>query len=198
MYITYKRKSLLLKFLSTMVWVSLSTFTIIAKNALGQDFLPLFEALIFLGGLVGVRVAYRDVLSLKQSILIDNITETLFLVGVYTTLLYNDLAVSAVVLYLVVIANSVMSPIRAEKMRSYEDVHLRTSGGKRALKHIRKHMQLRNLYGGSIGAIIAIIALTYLKMDIIVFTKVVLIGNVVDNLYEHYMWTKYLRRLKES
>lgn len=177
-----------------LTWSSLGTFMLVAKNDIGVTNIPIFEVLIFMGGIVGIQLAHRKLINLRHSILMLTVAETLFLAGLYLFLKLDtgSLATSGVLVYMISIFNVFTSKIVDENMRMYEDEHLPTKGAKWGLRKIRKKEGTLRLVGGGTGAMIALICLTYFQVDLIAFTMTMLVFNVLQNFLEHALWLKYL------
>ena len=193
-FLRYKYFSIYCTFLGMLTWSSLGTFMLVAKNDIGVTNIPIFEVLIFMGGIVGIQLAHRKIINLKHSILMLTVAETLFLAGLYLFLKLDtgSLATSGVLVYMISIFNVFTSKIVDENMRMYEDEHLPTKGAKWGLRKIRKKEGTLRLVGGGAGAMIALICLTYFQVDLIAFTMTMLVFNVLQNFLEHALWIKYL------
>jgi len=61
------------------------------------------------------------------------------------------------------------------------------------LKNIREITNKVTLIGGVIGNGIALVTVTYFNVDIITFTEIMLILNILEIFYTSYMWYKYLK-----
>lgn len=192
-YIRYSRHKLVSDFLGVVVWTALTTFMLVAKNAVGVNNIPIFEVLIFMSGLIGITVAHMNLLSFRLSMLCNIIIETVFLVILYYTLLTSSIAVSGIVVYCVIIVNVFIFKVIKETSRGYEDVSLTKQYHKQALKILRKKGDTLAMVGGVIGAGIGLVCLTYLKIDILIFTLYILVLNITQNMYDYYLWNKYLR-----
>ena len=193
-FIKYKFYSINNIMLGMITWASLGTFMIVSKTSIGTTNIPIFEVLIFISGLVGVRIAHTYAIRLQYSILLEIITETVILIALFTVLLSNpnDLALAGVLVYIAVILRVSMSTIVDESTRRYEDAHITTKGGKWALQKIRRKTDTTVVVGGGIGASISLICLTYFGMDIVTFTLVMLVLNTLVNIIDYYLLYKYL------
>ena len=194
-FIRYKFYSIYCIFLGMVTWSSLGTFMLVAKNDIGVTNIPIFEVMMFLAGLAGIQVAHAKIVSLRNSILMLIIIETLFLVLLYTLLKCESgsLAMSGVLVYMTSIFNLFSSKIVGENIRIYEDEHLTTKASKWGLRKIRKKQGTMSLVGGGLGAMIALIFLTYFQVNLITFTMTMLVLNVVQNFFEYFLWYKFLK-----
>lgn len=193
-FLRYQYISVWSMFLGAVTWTSLATFMIVTRNEIGLTNIPIFEVVIFIAGLLGVKIAHAKLISLKISILITILMETLFLIVVYSLLLDPvNLAGAGIAVYAIIIFNMLTNELVAENERRYEDKRITTKAGKWGLQKIRKKRSTLRLIGGGIGTSIALVFLTYLKTDLIIFTKVMLVLNVLQNIIDYYLWSKYLK-----
>jgi len=193
-YIKWSRAMILSDLLGTTTWMALTTFMIMAKNAMGNDVIPIFEMLIFITALVGIKVAHTNWVTLKGGQLASITQETIFLIALYISLIYtSDLATAGYIVYGVIIGSAIIRKITGETSRAYEQKEFNTDSGNKALKLIRKAADLTITIGGAIGSGIAVVSISVLHIDIIQFTMVMLILNVIQNMYDYYLWFKYLR-----
>lgn len=191
-YCTYNRKVLLSNFLGCITWTSLSTFMLVSKNEIGINNIPIFETLIFIMGIVGVKLAHNNISSYKLNIFINILLETIFLIVLYITLLDNNLSMAGVAVYSIIIINGITRTMEIESARRYEDKHLKSTYSKKFLNIMRTRSRYIDLIGGTVGASIALVALTYFKVNLIDFTMVMLVLNVMQNIYDYFIWQKYL------
>lgn len=192
-YLRHSKAVLLNEFLGYVVWTSLAAFMVMAKNAIGANSVPIFELLIFVAGIFGTKLAHSKYVSYTTSIRYTAIIESVFLVTIYLALLKDNLPYAGISVYMVIIFNAVSNRAIVETSRVYEDSVLSNIHYKKYLKLLRKRSQELNVYGGVIGTSIAVIVITHLGVSIVSFAMVMLILNVVSNMYEHYLWYKYLR-----
>jgi len=193
-YLEYQKYLIPNTILGMITWMSLSTFMLVAKNAIGTNNIPIFETIIFISALIGSSIAAKRYMSYKISILSNILVEMIFLASLYYVLIYyNNLAIAGVVVYCVIIVNGILDTIVHEEARNIEDEFLKHSLYKKVLRKYRKYYRDVRLYGGVIGTSISLIALTYYQVDLLTFTKVMLILNVIETLYSFYLWNKYLR-----
>jgi len=193
-YIKWSRAMILSDLLGTTTWMSLTTFMIMAKNAMGNTSIPIFEMIIFLTALVGIKVAHTKWVTLRGGQLASITQETIFLIALYISLIITkDLAIAGYIVYGVIIGSAVIRKITGETSRAYEQKEFNTDSSNKALKLIRKAADLTTTIGGAIGSSIAVVAISVLHIDIIQFTMVMLILNVIQNMYDYYLWFKYLR-----
>jgi len=192
-YIRWSKKMILSDLLGTITWVSLGTFMLMAKNAIGSTEIPIFELFIFLTSLVGIKIAHSAYATLKGGQLASIIQETIFLIVLYISLIYtNNLAIAGYIVYGVIIGSAVINKITAETSRAYEQKEFNTDSGNKALKLIRKKSSLTTTIGATIGSIISVVFISVFHVGIIQFTMVMLVLNVIQNMYDHYLWMRYL------
>ena len=193
-YIAWSRAMILSNILSIITWTSLTSFMLMAKNSIGIEVIPIFEMLIFTVALVGIKVAHSKWVSLKGGLLSVMVQESIFLIALYITLLStNNLAYAGYIVYGVIMGSAVLHKISDETRRSYEQAVFNTPGSNKVLKHLRKVGDLTTTIGGAIGTGVAVVCISILHINIINFTLVMLILNIVQNLYEYYLWFKYIR-----
>ncbi len=193
-YMRYSEKSILSSFLGYITWMSLSAFMVNAKNEIGIDSIPIFEMLIFVSGILGVKIAYSKIdISIKTLVFINIISESVFLVSLYYLLLTSTMSNAGVSVYMIIILNAFVGLIISEKMRSEEDIVLTHTLYKGILKTIRKKNDNSRLIGGTIGTSIAVILLTYYEVELVSFTLVMLVLNIIQNIYDYYIWNVHLK-----
>ena len=193
-YLRYQYADILSTALGTLTWMSLGAYMLLAKSAIGEKGIPIADLLIFTAGLIGVKLAFNitaKIQTYKALKLIGILIETVFLVTLYTVI--DDYYVSGITIYTVIIIKPAMRRILEEQKRHLEDFELTNRHYKRYLKKIRKISGNTDLLSAAIGSGIAAITLTLLNADIIAFTKVMLVFNVIQNLYDYWVWHKYLR-----
>jgi len=191
-YLSYKNKSVISTFFGSIVWTSLSTFILLAKNSIGETNIPVFELIIFISALIGVKIAHTNI-KYSKTIVYDIFIETIFLIAIYISLYNSSLYYAGVSVYIVIIINGMSKTINSESARRYEDNILNKYKHKIILSKLRKKIQSYNTIAGMIGTSIAAICITILHIDIILFTKVMLILNIIQNLLDYYLWYKYLK-----
>lgn len=193
-YLEYQKRIIVTQsLLGAIVWMALTTFVILAKSSIGIKNIPIFELLIFVASIVSSKIAYTKLLSFSNAVKIDLIIESLFLISIYIILIkYNSLIYSGLAIYAIIIINSMLNVIKNERARDYEDLHLRKYTHKKFLKVIRLRDRNYQIIGGLLGTSIALITLNYIEIDIIDFALIMLILNVVQNVYEYYITYKYL------
>ena len=192
-YIKWTKKMVVADMLGLITWMSLSAFMVMSKNAIGSTNIPIFEMLIFTTGIVGVSLAHKRCMTIKGSVLVRNIQETIFLIALFYILITTgDLALAGYSVYGVIITSSIVNMIADETIRSYEDTVFKSYSSIKFLKILRKRNKYLKLIAGAIGTSISVIFLTVAGVDIITFTLYVLILNVAQNVYEFYIWKKYL------
>lgn len=192
-YIKWLRLMIIVDTSGMILWISLASFIILTKNAIGINNIPIFEMLVFLTGLIGVYLAHHKISTLKGSIFYQNTTEIVFNIAVLSILISTgDLTVSGWFIYCIIISNEIAHQITSESIRSYEDNYINTASGKRLLKKLRKRRETSLVVGGAVGSVLGVIALTWLKIDIIDYAIVILSLNIMQNTYSHLLWVKYL------
>jgi len=193
MYLRYIKAELLSMFLGIMTWSALSTFMLIAKNAIGVDNIPIFETLIFVAGIVGIRISYsRKNWDYSILVVISISIVTIFLIALLYLLYFGTLAEAGIAIYAIIIANAVINTLKNVASRDIEDMELTSVHYKGYLRKIRKSADNLAHIAGAIGTGIALVIITYLKMDIITFTKIMIVLNVIQNIYDYHIWYKYL------
>ncbi len=193
-YVKWSKAMIISDLLGTTTWMSLTTFMVLAKNAMGVSIIPIFELLIFMTALIGIKIAHSKWVTLKGGQLASITQETIFLIALYISLIYtNNLAIAGYIVYGVIIGSSVIHKITGETSRTYEQKEFSTYSGNKALKLIRKASDLTRTIGGAIGSSIAVISISVLHINIITFTMTMLILNVIQNMYDYYLWNKYLK-----
>lgn len=193
-YLEYQRRIIITSSLvGCTCWMALSTFFVMAKSNMGIENIPIFELIMFVASMAGSRVAYTNVLSFSQSVKLDLFIETIFLIAIYVALIkYNSLMHAGLAIYGVMIVNSFLRLIKQERARNYEDKELKRDTHKKFLKAIRSKDRAYDTIGGVVGTSIALVCLNYLQIDLIKFAMIMLILNVIQNIYEYYITYKYL------
>ena len=193
MYLRYTKAELVSMFLGILTWTSLSTFMLIAKNAIGINNIPIFETLIFLAGIIAIRVSYSKKNWDYGLVVVINITiETIFLISLMYLLYFGTLAEAGIAVYSIIIINVITNKLKGVAGRDIEDIQLTSLHYKSYLRKIRKLSDNLVYIAGAIGTSIALIFITYIKMDIITFTKIMIVLNVIQNIYDYHIWYKYL------
>jgi len=132
--------------------------------------------------------------SIKTVVGINILLETVFLICLYYILLTSDnLTIAGVAVYGVIIFNAFTGPMENETMRHFEDKKLKHSLYKKHFRKLRKQYHLVGTIGAVIGSSIGLLFLTYFKVDLIEFTLIMLILNILTNVYDYYLWHKYLK-----
>lgn len=191
-YLKYDRLSIYDEALYVFIWVAIASYSIMARNNIGETMIPVMEALAFLVGLIGVRLAFNSLYDYKMYTIVNSIIGVLFSVSILIAL-YTYLEYSGYVLYCMIILNSLLSPILNEKKRNYEDIHLTNRKYKKILSNTRKKAEYWRLVSGSLGAIIAVIFISGISLDVISFTKVILLLDLIASISILYKAIKYLR-----
>lgn len=193
-FLRWDRKLVYINAISASIWISLASFSILAKGSLGQEMLPVMESLIYIIGILGIKLAYASCKNYSFYVLIETIIDSLFLSALlyilYTTENLNHIGY---LIYTIIILSIFTRPILKEKKRQYEDRILSHSRYKNILEKNRKNMQYLELVGGASGAIVSVIILSGLKIDIILFAKAIITLDIITNISIYYYWNKYLR-----
>jgi len=193
-YIRYGLKEQVSALLGTVTWMGLTTFMIVSKNSIGVNNIPIFELMIFVASLISVHATYKyAVVPYKLLVFIRLMVAVVFLVSLYYVLETYTVAEAGIVVYGVIIVNAGMSYFEGESKQYIEHEVLTKQVLKKYLKDIRELSNKLKLVGGAVGSSVAIVSLTYFGVDLIVYTKVILILNVIAVVYELYIWNKYLR-----
>jgi len=192
-YLRWKYKGVISLGVGMMTWASLSAFTIMSKNAIGMNSIPIFEALIFISGVAGLRFAFREGISIRIITIVDIAVDTVFLSSVLWAVISNDIANAGVAIYAVIMFKAFSTVMEDEAIRHYEDFQLSHRLFKVKLKETRKLYDNAKLYSGLIGAGMSALCISYYHVDIITFAKVMLSLSLLQNGYDYYIWNKYLR-----
>lgn len=191
-YIRYQRYELISTFLGVMVWVSLGTFSIIAKGLLEINMITFMEATIFIVSILGTHMAFRNCGDYKFYILYNIIIETLFLIAILY-LVYINSKFIGISIYLVIILGRMVQPIINEKGRNIEDTLFKKNSEKRLLSGLRKKDGYITNIAGTLGSLIAIFFISILNIDIYTFAVYMLCLNILQNMFDYYKWWIYLR-----
>ncbi len=191
-YIRYQRYELISTFLGVMVWVSLGTFSIIAKGLLEINMITFMEATIFIVSILGTHMAFRNYGNYKFYILYNIIIETLFLIAILY-LVYINSKFIGISIYLVIILSRMVQPIINEKARTIEDTLFKKNSEKRLLSGLRKKDGYITNIAGTLGSLIAIFFISILNIDIYTFAVYMLCLNILQNMFDYYKWWIYLR-----
>ena len=193
-YLKYLKRSLLSVFVGHIVWVSLSTYTIINKSSIGLDNIPVFEVVLFIAGLAGSRIATMNVFSFKTAMYSLVLSETIFLITLFIAIHYNGISItSGIVLYLlIIVVNGFISPIENEARRILEDKKLKKDSEKNYLRLIRGYERNWKMIGASIGSIVSLVILSYLQVSLVMLTFIMLSLNILQNMYDYNLINKYL------
>lgn len=191
-YIRYQRYELISTFLGVMVWVSLGTFSIIAKGLLEINMITFMEATIFIVSILGTHMAFRNCGNYKFYILYNIIIETLFLIAILY-LVYINSKFIGISIYLVIILSRMVQPIINEKGRTIEDTLFKKNSEKRLLSELRKKDGYITNIAGTLGSLIAIFFISILNIDIYTFAIFMLCLNIIQNMFDYYKWWIYLR-----
>ena len=191
-YLKYDRLSIYDDALYTFIWVSIASFIIVVKGNVGETMLPVMESLVFLIGLLGVRVAFTTMYDYRFYTIINSIVGVLFSISLLGVL-YTYPIYTGYVLYMLIILNSLLSPILNEKKRNYEDIRLINTKYKNVLSTNRKKAEYLRLVSGSLGAVTSVVIITGLNIDIFVYTKLILLLDLVASISLLYKAIKYLR-----
>lgn len=178
--------------LGALVWVSLTAFVVLAKHNMGLENIPVLEAIIFIAGIAGTRIAFSSKSKLRTYIFLDLASESIFIIMLLGLIFLNP-EKTGIALYMVFITSALLRPVVNEKMRNFEDKMLIYKGHKRLLSKFRKQEKYGLLTGGMIGAMISVLAVSILGMSLEVFTTIMLVGNIIQNIADYYFWNKYVR-----
>ncbi len=196
-YVAWSKRKIISDTMGVMTWMSLTTFMILAKNALGVEVIPIFEVVIFISLLIGIMLAHSKMATISGSLILLLLQETVFLI-VLTVILVTtkNLTLAGYAVYMVMIVNALILKILNETTRTYEQRVFKTAAANGVLKIIRKRGDLMRTIGGAIGSAVAVIMISIIKTDIIVFTLIMLVLNIAQNIYDYYIWNKYIRHGK--
>ena len=196
-YFKYLSRDAVSSILIATAWMSLTTFVLVAKNSIGIPNIPMFEIMAMLAGIIGTQIAHYKYNTIPISKLIDVIVESVFLVGILYQLYAGTIENAGVMVYMIIIAHQLYKDGLVESKRVYEDKYIKHANGKNMLKIFRKRITLYMSIGGTVGSGIGLIALSYYKMDLILFTKIMLMVNLAANIYDYYVYVRYARKLKK-
>ena len=191
-YIKYQRYELISIFLSVSVWISLSTFAIVSKAKLSLDIITFMEAVIFTASFLGVHLAFRKCGTYSIYVLLNIITETIFLICILI-LTYDKSEYIALSIYTVVVLSRVINPVVGEKARNIEDTYFKKNKEKLLLSNLRMKDGYVERIGGVLGSLLAILVISILNIDIYTFAIYMLMINIVQNMFDYYKWLKFLR-----
>ena len=192
LYTKYLRKDLVNVYLGTVTWTSLTSFMLVAKSELGINNITIMETIFFFIGIVGVKLAKENFFSLKTNIMIDNIAETIFLLFMLYTLYIGNIIYTALAVYGIMFFNVISRRVIKESIRRYEDKNMSKRQAKRFLEILRAKSGYVGLMGGICGTLIALFAINYLEIELITFAKIMIMLNVIENIYVYYIASKYL------
>jgi len=150
--------------------------------------------IIMVTGIMGTQIAHLKIFTISLTKLIDILVETTFLVALSYQLYYGTIANAGVMVYGIIIMHKMYRDGLSEAKRVYEDKYVRS---KKMLKIFRKQVSLYLSISGTIGTLIGLIALTYYKVDLIEFTKIMMVFNITANIYDYYVYIVYVRKLKK-
>ena len=191
-YIKYQRYELISIFLSVSVWVSLGTFCIVTKSNLSLDLITYMEAAIFITAILGIHIAFKKVGSYSLFILLNVITETMFLICILILTYYKSEYI-ALSIYAIIILSRLINPVVSEKARNIEDLHFKKNSEKQILANLRMKDGYIDNIAGVLGSLIAILAISILKIDIYTFAIYMLIINIIQNIFDYYKWFVFLK-----
>jgi len=143
--------------------------------------------------LISLKVVY-SLKSINYSliVLIRLATELVFIIF----MLYNfrDMKIAGVSIYAIIMLKGVIGHFENESRQHIEHMVLTHVRYKSYLKEIRKFTSNIQIISGAIGSSLALIALTYLKVNLYTYTQIMLMLNVASIIYDIYVWNKFLRR----
>ena len=192
LYTKYLRKDMINICLGTITWTSLTSFMLVAKSELGINNITIMETIFFLIGLVGVRLANENYFSLKTNTMIDNVAETIFLLATLYTLYIGNMAYTALAVYGIMFFNVISRRVLKESIRRHEDKYMVRRQAKRFLEVVRAKSGYVELMAGVGGTLTALLAINYLNVELILFAKIMILLNIVENIYVYYITNKYL------
>jgi len=196
-YASFLKIEAVLVSMSTAIWMSLTSFSIMSKSSVGIENIPVFELIMSLTALLGVKLAHSKINNVSLSIIFDIIIESMFLILLLIVLLICDknvMVYSGFLIYFVIIVNMITRSMRNEAMRSYEQRNFSKAGSAKFLKLLRNRTNSYNIIGGAVGSIIAVIMLTIFKVNIIEFATYIITCNILLNMYDYHVWFIYLKK----
>jgi hypothetical protein len=199
-YINYQFGSLVSMFLGMVVWMSLTTFIVVSKNALDKGVLPIFEVIVFVVSLLGVLASIYKLLSLRIAILLSFLTESILLIVLFAILMLwtTEVELIAYAIYAVISIQALFKYSIGETSRKFEDEFLISDAGKYLMRKVRNMTNMLILLGGAIGSLIALYALTFCDVVLVTFAIIMLFLNVLQNIWDFRLWFKFIRPLKDS
>lgn len=193
-YKGFYRRSVFNTLINSLVWAGLSTYVIISKSYLGTSYIPVFESVLFISGLLASRYISYNKLSFKYVSLVDILLELICLIAIFTiTFIYNVGIESAVSLYVfIIISNGVLMIFINESRRDLEDSELKTKQSKKFLKTCRGRHRDMSMVGLSIGSVLSMILLSYFNIDLKAYALLLIFLSFISALYQGYLIKKYL------
>lgn len=193
-YKGFYRRSVFNTLVNSLVWAGLSTYVIISKSYLGSSYIPIFESVLFISGLLASRYISYNKLSFKYVSLVDILLELICLIAIFTiTFIYNVGIESAVSLYVfIIISNGVLMIFINESRRDLEDSELKTKQSKKFLKTCRGRHRDMSMVGLSIGSVLSMILLSYFNIDLKAYALLLIFLSFISALYQGYLIKKYL------
>ena len=193
-YQGFYRKSIFSTFIISFVWAGLSTYIILTKSQLGEIYIPIFESILFITGLVTSRYLTFNKVRYNLICALDVIIEISFLILLFLITLFNGISVeSAISFYIfIIVSNGIISLIHTESKRDIEDATLKTSTAKHFLKIVRGKHRDMNLIGLTCGSSISLILLTYLQIELKIYALILIAMNILGGFYFGYLVKKYL------
>lgn len=193
-YKGFYRRSVFNTLINSLVWAGVSTYVIISKSYLGTSYIPVFESVLFISGLLASRYISYNKLSFKYVSLVDILLELICLIAIFTiTFIYNVGIESAVSLYVfIIISNGVLMIFINESRRDLEDSELKTKQSKKFLKTCRGRHRDMSMVGLSIGSVLSMILLSYFNIDLKAYALLLIFLSFISALYQGYLIKKYL------
>lgn len=192
-FIRYKAYDNISGFVIVMIWGGLTSVIITSKSLLGIETMNILELVMFVAGIIGVKIGFKNSFKYKHIILFDIVVESIFVITTIYFLLQLDMKMVGLCVYGIMFITHIYNPTKREASRYIEDQKLIDLRYKIILKNIREKGSYLELLGGAIGAILSLVLINILKIDIINYSVFLLGLNLVNNLYDYYKWYKYLK-----
>ena len=193
-YLQYAKYSILSMFLGVIVWTGLSVYMLLAKASIGEDNISIFEFIISVAGVTSVYIIYLRKYKYKNAVIMNILAESIFLLFFLYYAYNTNMYMAGIAVYCIIIVNYFIGGIEDETARVFEDEELRNKHYKRILRNIRKIRKLANQVGFLIGSGISMVCLNIFSVDINEFTQVIIILNVFQNIYDYFIWNKFLNK----
>ena len=196
MYLKYVRASNINTAIHTVFWVATSVVVVMGKSAIGSDSLPIFQMLVWIAGIIGARLVLTRMATKKIVIMIDNIRDLLILLYIVYQLVYGDMISVGIGIFVIIISGELFSPVISEWRRYIEDTRYTKPSHKKILVKLRTNYRYTSTIAGAIGSGIALVALTYFKVELQHYGALMLALELLVVMYDMRIYYKYLGKEK--